>query len=450
MPVDAWTSTTLNTFVGGSFRGGAGFWTSGAGGLRMVNNYVYSIGVSCITLYDTGVQKWAPVFDTGCEGPVQSAFRLSGPNTAPTYTDFRFRGYHQASVATFSTDGNITSVSMPNAGIELHYNSPVIPMFSAARLWTMSGQVAVHNPGNWNAPAAFQGRLTVSGNTTPPGLGPVDIFPGAAGAWSAARQLNRSYTGPLIQVQRASDSAVADIYPNAFGDTDKAVAGLFCSATTCSVTKLYDQSGNANHFTQNTAASQPTLNIANAALGGRASMAWSTSAALTAPSSSTLDNLFASGGYATFAVNQGSNALVNRLMSKLTGNGGWEIRANSGAGTPFSFLVGSANGSWVSGTPLTSAAHVYDVQYNSSSQSNAPSLGVDGVAQSLASTQPANAISSDAGVPLIFGNSAATGGTRGFIGQIGEAVIWKSIPNPAQVEAMRRNQAAYYSISGVR
>jgi hypothetical protein len=455
IPVDTFTSTTLNTVVGGSFR--SGLWTSGAGGLRLVNTYVYSAGAACITLHDSGISKWGHNFEVNCEGTAASTFRFSGTNTSPIYTDFRWRGYSQVPGNTFAADSNINSVTLNGADINAQSITTVAPMFDAARKYSLSGQVTVHSASIWNAPQNFQGRLTISGNTTPPGLGPCDILSGAVGCWSAARQIVRGYTGPLIRVQRASDSAQTDIYPNAFGDLDRAVVGSFCYSTTCGVSVLFDQSGNNNNFTQTTAASQPTLNLSSVSLGGRHTMTWATAAAMQANPSASINDIWATGGYVSTVVIQSSNALPNRLLAKISGSGsanpgvGWDIRTNPSSANPFTFNLGAttSNGVWTTSASLTNAAHVYDFQYSAASLSNNPTIEVDGLGVPVAATAPAGTISSDSGQTLFLGNNQLTAGTRGFIGSISEVVMWKTTPTAAQLEAIRRNQAAYYGVAGV-
>jgi hypothetical protein len=79
-------------------------------------------------------------------------------------------------------------------------------------------------------------------------------------AHSMMRALFAAYDGKLFQVRRASDGKTQDIGPaSAGGAVDLAALSSFCSATTCSVSNLYDQTGNANHLPQATAANQPTV-----------------------------------------------------------------------------------------------------------------------------------------------------------------------------------------------
>ena len=78
---------------------------------------------------------------------------------------------------------------------------------------------------------------------------PCDIY--AAGgtpcvaAYSTTRALYAAYDGPLYQIQRASDSTTLNIgLLAAGGDVNAAPQVSFCAGTTCTITKIYDQSSN--------------------------------------------------------------------------------------------------------------------------------------------------------------------------------------------------------------
>jgi hypothetical protein len=80
---------------------------------------------------------------------------------------------------------------------------------------------------------------------------PCDIYASGstpcAAAYSTIRALYASYSGPLYQVQRASDRTSLNISPlSAGGYANAAPQVTFCAGTTCTVTKLYDQSANHN------------------------------------------------------------------------------------------------------------------------------------------------------------------------------------------------------------
>jgi non-reducing end alpha-L-arabinofuranosidase len=78
--------------------------------------------------------------------------------------------------------------------------------------------------------------------------GPCDIY--AAGgtpcvaAHSTVRALYAAYDGPLYQVRRASDATTANIgVLSAGGVADAAAQDAFCAGTTCTIARIYDQSG---------------------------------------------------------------------------------------------------------------------------------------------------------------------------------------------------------------
>ncbi|MFF7159402.1 arabinofuranosidase catalytic domain-containing protein [Streptomyces sp. NPDC008139] len=66
-------------------------------------------------------------------------------------------------------------------------------------------------------------------------------------AHSTTRALFASYNGPLYQIQRASDHSYRDIgLLSAGGFADGASQVSFCANTTCTITKIYDQSSKHN------------------------------------------------------------------------------------------------------------------------------------------------------------------------------------------------------------
>ena len=66
-------------------------------------------------------------------------------------------------------------------------------------------------------------------------------------AHSTTRALFASYSGPLYQIQRASDHGYLDVgLLAAGGDVNAAPQQSFCAGTTCTITKIYDQTSNHN------------------------------------------------------------------------------------------------------------------------------------------------------------------------------------------------------------
>src|SRR5690348_8897706 len=81
--------------------------------------------------------------------------------------------------------------------------------------------------------------------------GPCDIY--AAGgtpcetAHSTTRALFASYNGPLYQVQRSSDGSYQNVgLLSAGGVVNAATQDSFCAGTSCTITKIYDQTSNHN------------------------------------------------------------------------------------------------------------------------------------------------------------------------------------------------------------
>ena len=68
-------------------------------------------------------------------------------------------------------------------------------------------------------------------------------------AISTTRSLYASYQGPLYKVTRQSDHKSTDIEVLPDGYASAAAQDKFCAGTTCTITKLYDQSPNHNDLT---------------------------------------------------------------------------------------------------------------------------------------------------------------------------------------------------------
>ncbi|MBB4686694.1 arabinofuranosidase catalytic domain-containing protein [Amycolatopsis jiangsuensis] len=82
---------------------------------------------------------------------------------------------------------------------------------------------------------------------------PCDIY-GSGGtpcvaAHSTTRALSSGYHGPLYQLTRASDGTTHDVGQLSDGYADAADHDAFCAATTCRITKIYDQTANHSDLT---------------------------------------------------------------------------------------------------------------------------------------------------------------------------------------------------------
>jgi hypothetical protein len=99
------------------------------------------------------------------------------------------------------------------------------------------------------------GGVPATGGTKNTGTGPTgpcDIYQAAGtpcvAAHSTVRALFAAYTGPLYQVQKASDKTTKDIVVGTDGFVKSSDQDSFCSGTTCTIPIIYDQSGNENHL----------------------------------------------------------------------------------------------------------------------------------------------------------------------------------------------------------
>jgi hypothetical protein len=103
--------------------------------------------------------------------------------------------------------------------------------------------------GNGGSAGASAGAGGNAGSP-PTGTGPCDIYEASGvtcvAAHSTIRALVGAYSGALYQVKRA-DGMTKDIpVKTAGGFADSAQQESFCSGTTCTITRIYDQSGHGN------------------------------------------------------------------------------------------------------------------------------------------------------------------------------------------------------------
>jgi non-reducing end alpha-L-arabinofuranosidase len=110
--------------------------------------------------------------------------------------------------------------------------------------------------------ATTGGTTGTGGGTSIPGSdGPCDIYAAAStpcvAAYSMTRPLLSTYSGPLYQVRKGGSwNKSSGMSGGTFQDigikdgyADSATQDTFCSGGTCTVSKLYDQSGKANDLT---------------------------------------------------------------------------------------------------------------------------------------------------------------------------------------------------------
>jgi hypothetical protein len=102
-----------------------------------------------------------------------------------------------------------------------------------------------------NNGCSYKQAFTITVTVASAGQKPCDIFASdghaCVAAYSSTRALFADYNGHLYQVHRASDSTYLDITTSSEGGYANAAAqNSFCANTTCTITKIYDQTTNQN------------------------------------------------------------------------------------------------------------------------------------------------------------------------------------------------------------
>lgn len=95
--------------------------------------------------------------------------------------------------------------------------------------------------------------LCPTGSSAQIAVPPCDLYAAAqkacVAAFSTTRALYSSYSGPLYQVMRTSDMTTANIGVLSDGYANAAAQDGFCANTTCTITKIFDQSPHHNDLT---------------------------------------------------------------------------------------------------------------------------------------------------------------------------------------------------------
>lgn len=274
--------------------------------------------------------------------------------------------------------------------------------------------------------------------------GPGDIASGATGYWGL-----RSYTaayaagnGKAVNIRRISDSTATDITVLANGSLDVATAATFCAATTCFVTKAYDQTGNGHDMAQATAAQQPQL-LFNC-LATQPCMYFSPIDPFASDFSSefgptgsgpswletTLSAPLAQPFTVSSEAERVSTTTENDILGGFGAGNGVTLGFNASANTVFQY-AGSA---LVTATATDAAPHALQFVVNGASSS----LSVDGtITGSLA--PGANALQ----VRVSIGADAFDGSNylQGYVGEVG---LWPSALSTGVQGTLSTNQAAFW------
>ena len=217
------SSGGAKTGVGGAASTGG---KSGAGGAPIASGGALASGGANSTGGATGMGGATGA--GGKSGAGGASTGSGGANTGGTTTAQGGGGGSGGSRSSVGTGGNNTGGTTANGG---------------------GGTTGVAGSVGSGGTAAAGGT---AGSTGTGPAGPCDIYQSAntpcGAAHSTVRALYASYSGPLYQVQRASDKTYKDIPVGSGGFADSSVQDTFCSGTTCTIPIIYDQSPNANHL----------------------------------------------------------------------------------------------------------------------------------------------------------------------------------------------------------
>jgi len=178
----------------------------------------------------------------------------------------------------------------------------------------------------------------------------LDTYTGAAAAYSV-RKLDKDYTGYAMRVREDSGDTEADIGFDGSGDLDTAAIATHCGSANGYVVTWYDQSGNANNATQNTATNQPQIYNGTAVIteNGKPALDFSNVSQLTTPfdtSSSAFDlpqTMILATRYVSPGSFQGYNFMVSGGGSSTFGK--FQMLSRQADGTTTQLRTGTGSGS---------------------------------------------------------------------------------------------------------
>ena len=372
--------------------------------------------------------------------------------TLPDTSALKVQTYTTAFTTSPITSANATAVSFTiakaPAGASFNYT---ITSSGGSGSVTGSGTISgpSHSVGGVNVSALPAGTLTLSvtvstaaggtgaartttASTSFTGL--LDSLPASAAAF-ALRRLSGSYSGPLVRVRRASDSAQQDIPATVAGMLDTTTLSTFCSGTSCFASTLYDQSGNGQDAVQATASSQPRLFNAGAVEteGGRPALRFTAAGQLLvfpAMPSQTIQTTLSA------VARQTDTTIQRHVVGNRSPAGGRIIRATAGGG---SYQLSNINGG---GTVVTGST----LQQRVITMVSGPGTVVLGALDGITNSTPANFIASSA-VFWIGGGGPSQSATGDWIGTISEVAVFNSSFSTGNRQTLERSQGAYFGIT---
>lgn len=336
---------------------------------------------------------------------------------APTGATFNYAMTSSGGSGSVTGSGTISGAAQSVSGVDV----------SALPAGTLTLSVTVSTAAGGTGAAR-----TATASTSFTGL--LDSLPAAAAAFGL-RRLSGSYSGPLVRVRRSSDNTQQAIPATVAGNLDTNALSTFCSGTSCFVSALYDQSGNAQDAVQATTTSQPRMvNAGSIDLeNGKPTMRYTAAGQMLvfpAQPGQTISTTLA-------AVARLTDTTVNRhVIGNRSALGGRIIRAPTGGG---SYQLSNINGG---GTVVTGSA----LQQRIIVMVSGPTTVVLGSVDGITNSTPANFVGSTAA--FWIGGGGPTQSVAGdWIGTISEAMVFNSSLSTANRQALERNQGNYFGIT---
>jgi hypothetical protein len=229
--------------------GGSWSW-AGPNGFTSTSREIDNIALSA------GANVYTATYTNTCGTKSTQVFTITTPPIVP-YINVNSAWEQESTTTVTSTTAVVDLGAWPISGGSWSWTGPNGFTSTSPEIDNISLTVGTNtfvatytNTGGVKSTQTFTVTVIDSGT----GQEPCDILASdgnaCVAAYSTTRALFADYNAHLYQVERASDSTYLDITTSsAGGHANAAAQNTFCANTTCTITKLYDQTANLNDLT---------------------------------------------------------------------------------------------------------------------------------------------------------------------------------------------------------